>query len=147
MTTQHKPDFILHTDPGHGWLQVPIELARQAERESGFRLSTCSYQDETFAYLEEDCDAPAFMVAMGYAQFNSEGGWTYGDGINALPAKERRHNGDAPIRRKPEYTSYWHGTGQDGLNPMLTTQGRIPAKQMDYLRTERAKAMTKETTA
>ena len=133
MTTQLKPDFILHTDPGHSWLQVPLELARQAEREGGFRFSTCSYQSDTYAFLEEDCDAPAFMVAMGYAQFNDKGAMDAGKTFADVPATEKLWHGDAPIRRKPEYRTYWSGC----------FVGPKPTTQMNYLRTKRAEAMSK----
>lgn len=45
-------------DPGHGWLQVPLELlADKGLRES---ISGYSYMDSEYAYLEEDCDAGRF---------------------------------------------------------------------------------------
>ena len=51
--------YTFFTDPGHGWLCVPLaELA-------GFEPSEYSYQDATYAYLEEDCDAPAWVDRIG----------------------------------------------------------------------------------
>tara|TARA_R110000868_G_scaffold313543_1_gene574520 strand:+ start:558 stop:920 length:363 start_codon:yes stop_codon:yes gene_type:complete len=48
------------SDPGHGWLAVKIELAKQ----SGAKISPFSYQRGKTAYLEEDSDAPAFVQAI-----------------------------------------------------------------------------------
>lgn len=54
-----------YNDPGHGWLGVPTRLLR----ESGVanEISTCSYLSNAtrVAYLEEDCDAPKFLQAIG----------------------------------------------------------------------------------
>ena len=49
-------------DPGHGWLIVPASLVRDL----GVKPSAYSYIDSAsgFAYLEEDCDAGAFMHAL-----------------------------------------------------------------------------------
>lgn len=49
------------TDPGHGWLAVQADRVRA----SGADISACSYvsPDGQWAYLEEDCDAPAFCLA------------------------------------------------------------------------------------
>lgn len=44
-------------DGGHGWLEVP--LAKLGEL--GFVPTRYSYRSDTFAYLEEDCDMPAFL--------------------------------------------------------------------------------------
>lgn len=53
--------YTLHTDPGHGWLEVP-----KAELPKDLRVSAYSYQDEKGnVYLEEDCDAWAFLQVMG----------------------------------------------------------------------------------
>ena len=53
--------FVFHSDPGHGWLQVPKKLIR--ELGIGKEISSYSYQDEDFLYLEEDCDAVLFIEA------------------------------------------------------------------------------------
>lgn len=48
-------------DPGHGWLEVP-----RAELEAlgiADKISSYSYINQRFAYLEEDCDAPKFLAA------------------------------------------------------------------------------------
>lgn len=51
--------YIYHTDPGHGWIEVPIvELARLQLKPSPY-----SYRKGANAYLEEDCDASAWAEA------------------------------------------------------------------------------------
>lgn len=49
-------------DPGHGWLQVPKELILELGIVGD--ISLCSYVDEHFGYLEEDCDMPLFLHAV-----------------------------------------------------------------------------------
>ena len=60
-----KHNLTFHTDPGHGWLEVPRNLLI----ESGIigKVSRYSYQDTHaphHVYLEEDCDASLFVDAM-----------------------------------------------------------------------------------
>jgi hypothetical protein len=54
--------FTYLQDPGHGWLIVPASLVRDL----GVTPSHYSYIDRAsgYAYLEEDCDAGAFMRAL-----------------------------------------------------------------------------------
>lgn len=57
--------LLFHSDPSHGWLEVPIKLID----ELGVKVSTYSYRHGTDAFLEEDIDAPNFIraaVAAGY---------------------------------------------------------------------------------
>ena len=57
MTTQ----YTFHTDPGHGWLEVPIvELNELGIVEA---ISPYSYRNGDKAYLEEDCDLATFIRA------------------------------------------------------------------------------------
>lgn len=51
--------LIKHTDPGHGWLQVPLMLIRT----TGIKVTGYSYFSEKTqnVFLEEDCDAPKFI--------------------------------------------------------------------------------------
>jgi hypothetical protein len=59
---QMKPKvYVLHTDPGHGWLAVK----RRELKELGIadRITTYSYARGTTAYLEEDCDLATFFTA------------------------------------------------------------------------------------
>ena len=54
--------FTFHTDPGHGWLEVPVPVLMQVGlMPSDF--SSYSYQQGHVVYLEEDCDASAFIMA------------------------------------------------------------------------------------
>ena len=54
--------FPIFEDPGHGWLRVPIVLLQ--ELGIAHNISKFSYMKGSFAYLEEDCDAPFFVDAM-----------------------------------------------------------------------------------
>ena len=47
--------------PSHGYLMVS-ELDYNY---SGYKASSCSYYGGGFIFLEEDCDAPAFLRASG----------------------------------------------------------------------------------
>lgn len=53
--------YQFHSDPGHGWLEVTrAELVRLGIAST---ISPYSYQRGGLVYLEEDCDAGAFLVA------------------------------------------------------------------------------------
>ena len=54
-----------YIDPGHGWLGVPIRILLDSGVAS--EISCYSYIDGQMAraYLEEDCDAPKFLKAIG----------------------------------------------------------------------------------
>ena len=55
--------YRIFIDPGHSWIEVPrVEVVA-----SGAHISAYSYYDPTtdMAYLEEDCDAVAFLKATG----------------------------------------------------------------------------------
>ncbi len=59
---QHTHTYTLHHDPGHGWLEVPMnELLAHGIAE---KVSPFSYRKGDTAYLEEDCDAPLFLNAL-----------------------------------------------------------------------------------
>lgn len=53
--------YIFFNDPGHGWLQV--RKAELVELGIADKISSYSYMNATFAYLEEDCDAGVFLRA------------------------------------------------------------------------------------
>lgn len=53
MPTTITLDF--HSDPSHGWLAVPMEIL------GDFQPSQFSYTNGFIAFLEEDCDAGAFI--------------------------------------------------------------------------------------
>lgn len=50
----------LWKDPGHGWLQVPLDLVNACIKEKGLKVSRFSYKDKNNAYLEEDQDLTLF---------------------------------------------------------------------------------------
>ena len=53
--------YRFYSDAGHGWLRVKLaELDALGIRDD---ISAFSYADSVYAYLEEDCDMGAFMVA------------------------------------------------------------------------------------
>ena len=53
--------FDLISDPGHGWVKVPLRLL--ADLKIIDRVSRYSYMRGSFAYLEEDCDLSIFFDA------------------------------------------------------------------------------------
>ena len=54
--------FEFISDPGHGWVKVPIVLLCQLGIAG--KVSSYSYWRNGFAYLEEDCDAELLMAAL-----------------------------------------------------------------------------------
>ena len=51
--------LLWHVDPGHAWLQVPIkDYPGAVSYGTGY-----GYWDDGNVYLEEDCEAPAFLDA------------------------------------------------------------------------------------
>lgn len=85
--------FTFHTDPGHGWLEVPRALL--AEFGIQWSVSSFSYQSGDSAYLEEDCDAGIFVRA-------------YQDKHGRRPEFVERYEEDSPIRN---YSRYQAGSG------------------------------------
>jgi len=56
-----RKNYIFYTDPGHGWLAVErAELQRLGIED---QISEFSYEQGETVYLEEDCDASAFIQA------------------------------------------------------------------------------------
>jgi len=49
-----------YSDPGHGWLAVPLELLDRLQLLD--RVSHYSYIRGRLAHLEEDCDASLFLA-------------------------------------------------------------------------------------
>jgi hypothetical protein len=84
MNTATQP-FVFLSDPGHGWLRVPLALVN--ELAIGDRISRCSYRDDEFAYLEQDCDAAEFL-----------GAWT-GAGHRTEPLREIHSDRDSFVRQ------------------------------------------------
>ncbi len=83
-----KRKLTFHTDPAHGWLEVPLQdLTTLGVADD---ISACSYQDETNAYLEEDVDAGVFLHAAG------EAGWS-------VTTEDRYVDRDSFVRSLPGY--------------------------------------------
>ena len=53
--------FTFHSDPGHGWLQVPREMLTELGIDG--EITSFSYESGDYVYLEEDMDAGAFFRA------------------------------------------------------------------------------------
>jgi hypothetical protein len=53
--------FNFHIDPGHGWVEVTIQVLKDLEISD--KISHFSYRDWDNCYLEEDCDAAVFQNA------------------------------------------------------------------------------------
>ena len=50
------------TDPGHGWLEVPVaDLATVGLKPTDFSRFSYQSRDGVMLYLEEDCDATKFI--------------------------------------------------------------------------------------
>lgn len=77
-----------HQDPGHGWLEVPCNVLADLGLLAG--ITEYSYRQGDLAYLEEDCDAGAFMRTCKAR------------GIQ-VQLVERHTNGDSFIRRLPRF--------------------------------------------
>lgn len=84
MTTRK---LTFHTDPGHGWLEVPradlVDLGIVSS------VSAFSYQKGTRVYLEEDCDASLYLEAARAA------GWR----VNV----REQYSDPCPVRDFPRY--------------------------------------------
>lgn len=82
--------YTYYQNPDHGWVRVPLaEL-----RDLGFQPSTYSYVDGPWAYLEEDCDAPAWIKARAAA----------GCPVARETLREVHQNGESHIRDMARYT-------------------------------------------
>jgi hypothetical protein len=81
---------VYHSDPGHGWLAVKLSDLKMLGIES--EISSYSYVKGKTAYLEEDCDAPAFIRAASAKGITVE--------VREGPQRER-----SPIRSFQSYNS------------------------------------------
>jgi hypothetical protein len=54
------PTYRFIEDPGHGWLEVTKSELKRLGIER--KISTYSYQNGGYAYLEEDCDYAVFEM-------------------------------------------------------------------------------------
>lgn len=55
--------YVFYSTPGHGYLKVPVSDIQEAGVMD--QISHCSPIYGGDYYLEEDCDAPLFMKAVG----------------------------------------------------------------------------------
>jgi hypothetical protein len=75
-------------DPGHGWLEVPMsELRRVGVHKD---ITPYSYRNGKTAFLEEDCDMPAYLRAL-----TARG--------EQRPVIEEVYEEETPIRGYPSY--------------------------------------------
>ena len=58
-----KKRYTFYTDPGHGWLSVPVKELQELGIMD--KISACSYLSprHEVAYLEEDCDMSVWFKA------------------------------------------------------------------------------------
>lgn len=56
-----SPHLTFISDPGHGWLRVPLAEIVALALET--QISGCSFIEGQYAYLEEDCDGPLYLAA------------------------------------------------------------------------------------
>jgi hypothetical protein len=59
-----KKTYVFFSDPGHGWLAVPVEDVALvgAVRDISYYSYVKKTGDKYYVWLEEDCDAPAFLA-------------------------------------------------------------------------------------
>ena len=86
--------ITFHEDGGHGWLQVPHGLIKSLG--IGKEISSYSYKDKNFAYLEEDDDLSKFFRALGIPAGSELGKCFW----SKCPTDYKE---DSPIRRKARY--------------------------------------------
>jgi hydroxypyruvate isomerase len=58
-----KITIPFYTDPGHGWLKVPVALINKLGISD--KISNYSYIRKDHVYLEEDCDASVLIDTLG----------------------------------------------------------------------------------
>ncbi len=54
-------NYTFHSDPGHGWLEVPLSMLRALQIAD--KITPYSYMKGKTAFLEEDCDLSTFLQA------------------------------------------------------------------------------------
>ncbi|MET4545679.1 hypothetical protein ABIE26_002997 [Pedobacter africanus] len=62
LQTVTQMTFWFHQDPGHGWLQVSHALLTELKITKD--ITSFSYRDSKYAYLEEDLDLGTFLGAL-----------------------------------------------------------------------------------
>lgn len=83
--------YTMHTDPGHGWLEVSVSELRSLGIADKITHYSYLSRDGNTAYLEEDCDLTTFALAKGWKP----------DGT--APIREANSNHDSFIRSLPSY--------------------------------------------
>jgi hypothetical protein len=81
-------NLVIHTDPAHGWGQVPHSLLKDLGITD--QISTYSYLDNENAYLEEDCDLSLFMLSAKNAGLQ-------------IQITEKHTDHESPIRNKKRF--------------------------------------------
>ena len=80
--------FTLHTDPGHGWLEVPVQLLHELGIAKD--ITNFSFYFSGNAYLEEDYDAGTFLKAYSAAH-------------GGPPLIDEKYSSNTPIRHYQPY--------------------------------------------
>jgi hypothetical protein len=83
--------MIMHTDPGHGWLEVSLTAIESLGLID--HISSFSYIKGTKAYLEEDCDLSRFVDV-----------WMKLHGVNPMDNVEGKYLEETPIRNYQRYS-------------------------------------------
>ena len=65
-----KKSYMYYSDPGHGWLRVPLLHLMLLGLEN--MISSFSFKNDKYAYLEEDVDMLLFLKTA------QERGWVVG---------------------------------------------------------------------
>lgn len=94
------------TDPGHGWLRVPISHLDDERMDIAGRVTDYSYQSGWYVYLEEDCDLSLYLdtrFPKGDGETDEERMERVKAWMNTVP--EERHPGDCYVRAFPRFHS------------------------------------------
>jgi hypothetical protein len=81
-------NFHAYNDPGHGWLKVERSILFDYNLEG--KISSYSYQNGEFVWLEEDCDAPKLLDAIKLKG-------------HTVKIKDHYRNSESPIRKYEPY--------------------------------------------
>jgi hypothetical protein len=93
---------VFHSDPGHGWLEVPMALLSRLGLLE--KITPYSYRKLGTAYLEEDLDTQVFLDAAKQA----------GMEISIMEV----YDDPTPIRDYPHYTPDRYLAAARGQKPM-----------------------------
>jgi len=83
VTQVEDKQYRWHTDPAHGWLEVPqaeIDALGIRDQISAYSFSGINRDNVPVAYLEEDCDAIVFLKAAGLVEAGRDFRDSYSDG-------------------------------------------------------------------